>query len=192
MEYVSVPFGYVMRFCYNLLGNYGLAIILFTLFTKIIIFPVTLWTHKNSVKLVKIQPQLNEIKIKYFGEKDTVSEKQLELYKKEKYHPLLGMVPMIIQIFLLMCVIQIIYNPLTHILSLDRGVIDSLIKSYSEIGSIDAGKNSIQLLAVKAVQDGFTVGGIDLTGIKALDMGFLGFDLSVTPISAGGTSQGPR
>ena len=186
MSYISVPFGYVMRFCYNLLNNYGLSIILFTLITKIIIFPVTLWTHKNSVKLIKIQPQLNELKINYFGEKDTISEKQLELYKKEKYHPLLGMVPMIIQIFLLICVIQIIYNPLTHILSLDSSVIAKLIKTYSEICSVDPSKNSVQLAVVKAVQDGFTVDSIDLSGIKALDMSFLGFDLSSVPLSAGG------
>ncbi len=186
MEYISLPFGWVMRFCYNLLNNYGLAIILFTFFTKIIIFPVTLWTHKNSVKLVEIQPQLNELKIKYFGEKDTISEKQLELYKREKYHPLLGLVPMVIQIFLLMCVIQIIYNPLTHILSLDRGVIDSLVSAYRDTLSSDAGGNSIQLFATQAVQNGFTVDGLDLAKINSLDLNFLGFNLAATPLSAGG------
>ncbi len=186
MEYISVPFGWVMRFCYNLLNNYGLAIILFTFFTKIIIFPVTLWTHKNSVKLVKIQPQLNELKIKYFGEKDTINEKQLELYKKEKYHPLLGLVPMIIQIFLLMCVIQIIYNPLTHILSLDKGVIASLISAYQATLSSELSGNAVQLYVTKAVQEGFTVSGIELSGIKALDMIFLGFDLSAIPLKSGG------
>ena len=186
MEQISIPFGWVMRFCYNLLENYGLAIILFTLFTKIIIFPVTLWTHKNSVKLVKIQPQLNELKIKYFGEKDIISEKQLELYKEEKYHPLLGMVPMIIQIFLLICVIQIIYNPLTHILSLDSSVINTLVNAFNETVSADVSKNSVQLAVVKAVQEGFFVSGIDLGSIKALDMNFIGFDLSATPISSVG------
>lgn len=186
MQYISVPFGYVMRFCYNLLNNYGLSIILFTLITKIIIFPVTLWTHKNSVKLVKIQPQLNELKIKYFGEKDTISEKQLELYKKEHYHPLLGIVPMLIQIFLLICVIQIIYNPLTYVLSLNISDINNLVIDVCRAFSLDADSNSIQLSVVKAVQDGFTVEGYDLSPIKGLDMSFLGFDLSATPISAGG------
>ena len=96
------------------------------------------------------------------------------------------MVPMIIQIFLLICVIQIIYNPLTHILSLDGSIIDRLIKAYSATCSVDPSGNSIQLAVVKAIQDGFFVDGVDLSGIKALDMNFLGFDLSAVPITAGG------
>ena len=70
MEYISIPFGYVMKFCYSILSNYGLSIILFTFFTKVILFPVSLWTHKNSVNLLRIQPQINFIKAKYFGNKD--------------------------------------------------------------------------------------------------------------------------
>ena len=186
MSYIAVPLGYLMKICYTLLHNYGLAVILFTFFTKIIFLPISFWTHKNSVKLIQLQPQLNELKIKYFGEKDTISEKQLELYKREKYHPLAGIVPMIIQIFLLLCVIQIIYNPLTHILSLDGSIITKLINAYSAICSVDPAKNSIQLAVVKAVQEGFVVDSIDLSGIKALDMSFLGFDLSAVPVSSGG------
>ena len=84
MQTISIPFGWIMRFCYNLLSNYGLAIILFTVITKIILLPVALWTQQNSVKLVKIQPQLNYIKAKYFGDKDKISNEQLSLYKNEK------------------------------------------------------------------------------------------------------------
>ena len=79
MEYLAYPFGYIMRLCYNLLSNYGLAIILFTLLTKVVMLPVSLWTHKNSIKLVKLQPELNMIKAKYYGEKDKISEEQLSL-----------------------------------------------------------------------------------------------------------------
>lgn len=56
MEYIAKPFGFIMKFCYNLLSNYGVAIILFTLITKFILFPIALWTHKNSLNLIKIKP----------------------------------------------------------------------------------------------------------------------------------------
>ncbi len=188
MEYITTPFGYLMKFCYNVFTNYALAIIVFTLLTKVILFPVAVWTHKNSIKLIKIQPQLNELKIKYFGEKDIISEKQLELYKKEKYHPLMGMVPMIIQIFLLICVIQIIYNPLTYILSFDKSTISQLITSVCNDFALDADSNSIQLSVVKAIQEGFALSGFEeyIAKIQALDMSFFGFDLSATPFSVGG------
>lgn len=186
MEYLAYPFGYIMRLCYNLLSNYGLAIILFTLLTKVVMLPVSLWTHKNSVKLVKLQPELNVIKAKYYGEKDKISEEQLSLYKREKYRPLAGMLPMVIQLVLLMCVVQIIYNPLSNVLAMDKNTASALINSVCADMGLDSSSNSIQLAVVKAIQDGFTVDGADLSAIKALDMNFLGFDLSSTPIAAGG------
>ena len=90
MEYIAKPLGYIIKFCYELLSNYGLAIVLFTFITKIVLFPISLWTHKNSLNLIKIQPKLNRIKAKYYGEKDKISDEQLILYKQEHYHPLLG------------------------------------------------------------------------------------------------------
>lgn len=186
MEYLAYPFGYIMRLCYNLLSNYGLAIILFTLLTKVVMLPVSLWTHKNSVKLVKLQPELNMIKAKYYGEKDKISEEQLSLYKREKYRPLAGMLPMVIQLVLLMCVVQIIYNPLSNVLAMDKNTASALINSVCTRMGLDSSSNSIQLAVVKAIQEGFKVDGADLSAIKALDMNFLGFDLSSTPIAAGG------
>lgn len=186
MEYLAYPFGYIMRLCYNLLSSYGPAIILFTLLTKVVMFPVSLWTHKNSVKLVKLQPELNMIKAKYYGEKDKISEEQLSLYKREKYRPLAGMLPMVIQLVLLMCVVQIIYNPLSNVLAMDKDTASRLINSVCAGMGLDSNSNSIQLAVVKAIQEGFRVDGADLSAIKALDMNFLGFDLSSTPIAAGG------
>lgn len=184
MHYVAIPFGYVMRVCYNLLSNYGLAIVLFTFLTKIILFPISLWTHNNSIRLIRIQPELNMIKAKYFGEKDKISDEQLELYKREKYHPLAGLIPMILQIFLLMCVIQIIYNPLSYLLSFDASTVQHIVDTVCGSLGLDAGANSIQLTVVKEIQNGFLVDNAE--AITALNMDFLGFDLSATPMSAKG------
>ena len=188
MEYIAKPLGYIIKFCYELLSSYGLAIVLFTFITKIVLFPISLWTHKNSLNLIKIQPKLNRIKAKYYGEKDKISDEQLILYKQEHYHPLLGLVPMIIQLFLLMCVIQIIYNPLTNVLSLDQGTVKQIIDAVCTGTGIDSDSNAVQLFAVREIQNGFSIGLSDGTkaAIDALNMKFCGFDLSATPFSAGG------
>lgn len=186
MEVITVPLGYVMRFCYSLVSNYAFAIILFTLFTKLILFPVSLWTHNNSIKLVKIQPQLNFLKAKYYGEKDKISDEQLVLYKKEKYHPFAGMIPMIIQVVLLMFVIEIIYNPLTYILNLDASVISQLIKDVCTEFNLNPQDNSIQLSVVKEIQNGFQAGEYDLSAVQAFNTSFLGFDLAEIPFKSTG------
>ena len=190
MEYISKPFGIIMNFCYNLVSNYGIAIIFFTLITKIIMFPVSLWTHKNSLNLIKIQPQLNGIKAKYYGEKDKISDEQLKLYKEQHYHPLAGLIPMIVQLFLLMCVIQIIYNPLTNILSIGKAEVFQIISAVCDKTGFDISSNTVQLFAVREIQNGFSISQIcskdTENAIKALNMNFVGFDLSATPFSAGG------
>ena len=190
MEYISKPFGIIMNFCYNLVSNYGIAIIFFTLITKIIMFPVSLWTHKNSLNLIKIQPQLNGIKAKYYGEKDKISDEQLKLYKEQHYHPLAGLIPMIVQLFLLMCVIQIIYNPLTNILSIGKAEVFQIISAVCDKTGFDISSNTVQLFAVREIQNGFSISQIcskdTENAIKSLNMNFVDFDLSATPFSAGG------
>ena len=95
----------VLQFFYSFFSNYGVAIILFTLLSKIVLFPVSIWVQKNSIKMVRIQPEINEMKVKYYGDKDTVAEKQAELMKREKYNAFADIFPMLIQIALLIAMI---------------------------------------------------------------------------------------
>ena len=57
--YICIPLGWLMKVCWQLLGNYGLAIIFFTLLTKVVLLPVSIWIQKNSILMVKIQPEVN-------------------------------------------------------------------------------------------------------------------------------------
>lgn len=105
MSYLYFLLGRVMDWCYELCRNYGLAIILFTFLSKIVLLPVSLWTYMNSITMIKIQPDINLLKIKYYGQKDTIAEEQAKLFKEKKYHPLASTIPLIIQLFLLMGVV---------------------------------------------------------------------------------------
>lgn len=102
---ISNPLLYLLRLCCFLPGGYVSAIILFTLLTKVILFPVSLWTHRNSLRMVALMPELNRLKIKYYGDRDAVAEETQELYKREGYHPLASTIPMFVQLALLVGVI---------------------------------------------------------------------------------------
>lgn len=104
-EILGIPLGYVIRGCYALSGNYVWAIVLFTFLTKIILFPVSLWTNRNGLKMVALTPELNRLKIKYYGDKDAIAEETQKLYRQERYHPLASTIPMFIQLALLIGVI---------------------------------------------------------------------------------------
>lgn len=53
-NWIAVPLGYVMEWCYGFIANYGIAIIVFTLITKIIMLPISIWLQKNSIKMVEM------------------------------------------------------------------------------------------------------------------------------------------
>ena len=76
--------------------------------------------QKNSIRMIKIQPKLNEIAARHAANPELASEEQLKLYKQENYHPLAGLTPMMIQIPLVLGVLQVIYHPLGTFLDFPR------------------------------------------------------------------------
>ena len=102
LYYVCIPLGILMKWCWQLVTNYGWAIILFTLGTKLVLLPLSIWIHKNSINMIKIQPAVNFLKVNYYGYMDTLADEQSKLFKKEKYHPMLSLIPLFLQIFLLL------------------------------------------------------------------------------------------
>lgn len=113
MEVLYQALEWIMNGCYAICHNYGIAIILFTLISKIILLPVSIWVQKNSIKMVKMQPEINFLMAKHFGDKDTIAEEQAKIYKREKYHPMASMIPLVIQLLLLMGVIEVIKRGMT-------------------------------------------------------------------------------
>ena len=123
--------GWIMNGCYSYVANYAVAILLFTLISKIILLPVSLWTYFNSIKMVKIQPEINFLKVKYYGQNDMIAEEQAKLQKESGYRPLLSTVPLFIQLFLLMGVVEVInqgiHNPEIdmQVLGINLGIVPS-------------------------------------------------------------------
>ena len=105
MDLISIPLKYLLLLGYRLIPNYPGTIVIFTLLTKVVLFPVSLWTQRNGIKMVALTPELNRLKIKYYGDKDTIAEETQALYKRKGYHPLASTIPMFIQLALLIGVI---------------------------------------------------------------------------------------
>lgn len=111
MTYMAAFFGYLLSACFGLAKNYIGAIFLLTIASKIILFPVSLWTQKNSIKMVKMQPDLNWIQARFFGDKDKIADETAELYKEQKYNPFAGVIPLVLQIVILLGIIEVVKHP---------------------------------------------------------------------------------
>lgn len=195
IQAIGDAFGWVMYFCYRIMHNYGLTIILFTFITKIILLPISVMVQKNSIKMVKMYPQMNHIKAKYFGDKDMISEEQYRLYKQEKYHPMLDLIPIILQLIILMGVIDVIYKPLRHLLRIGQEYIDTILQVFHTLTGVglEVGSIQIQLTDYISRQGNFhdfaaVLPDEVLSQIMSLNLTFLGFNMAVIPITARGIS----
>jgi YidC/Oxa1 family membrane protein insertase len=108
-------FGFIMRFCYILTDNFGWSIVVFTLLTRVILFPISLISQKNSIVMVKMKPILDDLQARYDGEPGLLIKEQRALYKKEKYSTLKAILPLLVQIPLIIGVISVINNPTRHL-----------------------------------------------------------------------------
>ena len=187
--------GPVMRFCYDIISNYGIAIILFTLFSKIVLLPVSIWVQKNSIKMVKMQPDINKIKINHFGDKDTIADETSKLYKKEKYSAFASLIPMVIQIVLLIGLVEVINHPMTYILKMPKDVTSQMTSVALENNEkLDPDSSGLEIAVVEDIQAGrYTEqysqcvnDGADMERIKSLKMNFCGFDLGWIAVSTKG------
>ena len=181
--YICVPMGYLMKWCYELLSNYTLAILAFTLLTKLLLAPLSVWLHHNSIKMVKIQPDINFIKAKFYGDPDRIADEQAALYKKAKYRPLLSLVPLIAQIVLLLGVVEIIYAPMTYIWGWSGEAINALAET---LGVVET-DNSFQLQIIRAIiQNPQLVDAETLALAQGIGTPVGPIDLTVIPASAWG------
>lgn len=194
MYYICLPFGYLLKWCQMLVGNFGVAILLFTLATKLLLFPLSVWIQKNSIQMVKIQPEINFVKAKLMGNNEAIAEETSKLFKREKYHPMLSLIPLILQILLLLIVVDIIYNPMTYLF----GTSDSTAKAFAAFLDLNTAESGYQIAIVDAIKSGKITAATAIEGVdpavvaavvadaKELNMGFLGLNLSIVPFEEWG------
>jgi len=112
--FISNIFGYLLNFLYELVNNYGIAIILFSIILRIILLPITIKQQKSMQKTNKIQGQLKALQMKYKNNPEMLNKETMELYKREKISPFSGCLSGIVQIIIILSVFYLVSQPLTY------------------------------------------------------------------------------
>ncbi len=133
MGIIAIPLGWIMKGLYYLVKNYGIALLLFTFITRLIVFPLAIKQQKSTAKMALIAPELEKIKKKYGKNQQKVQEEQMALYAKTGINPMASCLPMIITMLILFALIPIIYGPLTYISNADK---DELTNSNNLIAGL--------------------------------------------------------
>lgn len=182
------PLGWIMWFLYLVVRNYGVALLLFTLVTRLALVPLSIKQQKSTVKTQVMQPQMAELQAKYKNNKEKLNEEMMKLYQKEGYNPMSGCLPLLIQMPILFGLIDVIYRPLKHILRLSP----ELIKKAEEIAAAATGMrqggglNYLQLAIIRGASETpqlyiDALGADFVAQVQSLRLNFLGMDLTLTP-----------
>lgn len=135
--------GYIIRFCYSLTNNYALALLLFALFVKVVLFPFGIKQQKNMVKQAKLRPKEMAIRKKYDGRTDQKTQQKqqeeiMQLYQEENYNPMGGCLPLLIQFPILLALYKVITKPLTYICQFSSETVASINAKIEELISAGA------------------------------------------------------
>ena len=139
-------FGYVLKLLYNIVGNYGWAIILFSVLVKVLMLPISMKQQKTLKKNEKIQSELKQLQFKYKNEPEKLNQEMMALYKREGMSPFSGCLSSIVQIILLFSVFLLVRQPLTYMVKIDQDAINRMTQIVSSQDSNT--KNAYQEIAI--------------------------------------------
>ena len=134
---IAIPLGYIMEWCYKLVQNlplaYVWALLLFTIVTKIILFPLAIWQQKGTAKMSAIQPLMMDIQKTYAKDQQRQQQEMAKLQEEMGYNPLSGCLPLYVQFPILFGLVEVIYKPLTYMLRLPSALITLLTDRTTQL-----------------------------------------------------------
>jgi len=163
MGYIYKAFGFMLNLIYGIIENYGLSIILLTLFIKLIVLPLTLKQQKSMTKMQRMQPKMKEIQEKYKDDKDRAAQETMKLYKEYGVSPMGGCLPLLIQFPILIAFYQVIQKPVQYMLGYSVSAIEKLCKEFG----VSITNGGAQIILAKEMD--------------AINFDFFGIDLSAVP-----------
>jgi YidC/Oxa1 family membrane protein insertase len=194
--------GGALEFFYKITGNYGVAIILLTLATKIIVLPSDIKQKKSSAKIRRVEPLMRDLKAKYKNDKQKLKDELAELYKKNDINPTGSCLGMIFPLVMIIALFAVIRKPIIYIMGVGYGEVWRLIGACNSWAAAqNSGGKIVETLLNLNVKN-FAMHEIEVAkqifvhpeilnsdfitpdlmkNITPINFNFLGLDLSQTP-----------
>lgn len=174
---VSIPFGYVMRFIYDLVGNYGLAIILFTILCKIILLPMTIKQKKSTLAMQALQPKLLAVQKKWSADRERMAAETQKVYEDAGVSPMGGCGTTLLTFPIMIGLYYVIVRPLTYLMHLSADQLTSLTTALG----VEASANvASELTLAGLINQNFATAAAAVPEVIQMDYSFLGMNLTET------------
>ena len=171
MDFLANIFGYLLNFIYQIVNNYGIAMIIFTIILKLIMLPISIKQQKTLKKSAKMQVKVKEIQEKYSNDQVRQSQELMDLYKRENMSPFSGCLSSIIQLIIVLSMFYLVSRPLTYMKHIDTDLLNQYTQEVA--ASTEGALRYPEIAIIKAMSD-------KAENIR-INMDFFGLDLSDIP-----------
>ena len=184
MGIILTPFAWLLMLFYDFSQNYGIALILFALVIKLVLFPFNLKGKKSMIQMNLLSSKMQQLQKQYGKDRERYNLEIQKLYEKEKVNPMSGCLWSFIPIIFLMVLYGIIREPLTYLMNVPADMINTVAEitgvansgTYPQIAMLKAIADPAVLEQVKAAL-GETAGA----GLFSMNVEFLGINLANIP-----------
>ena len=189
-DIVIVPFSFLLRILYQLVNNYGIALILFTLLVKVILLPLTMKSKKSMMQMSRLSPYVQALQKKYENDPQKQSEAIRQLYKDENCSTGGGCLWSLIPLFILIPLYTIVREPITYILGESEEVaaqIIEIIKTAAPEGTFTGNGSYYEQMAAAALIPQYAdairaqLPDLSTTTLEGVNFTFLGINLANIP-----------
>ena len=188
-DIITVPFGYLLAWLYQLTTNYGVALIIFAVIVQLVLLPITAKSKKSMMKMSRLTPKMQAIKEKYANDQQKQNEAIQQLQKEEGASMgcggcLWSLVPMLI----LLPLYQVVRQPLVYLLHVDVDTANQIIEIIKTADATLFGSNNYydQIIAAShissyaaAIKEAIPT--ISEAALEGINFGFLQIDLGQIP-----------
>ena len=150
---IAYLFGYLLEFWFKVVGNYGWAVILFSVTIKALLFPLTLKQQKTMKKNQELQPKLQALQEKYKDDQQKLSIEYQKFMKENKFSPFGGCLLMILQLFVLLGVLYVVTNPMKYMDKYTTEEINLALKEAIVSQEYSGDKKAFEAYAIKYVAE---------------------------------------
>ena len=189
MRTIAKPFGWLMLQLYNWVGNYGVAVILFALFVKLILLPFQLKSTKSMMRMSRMTPRLKELEKKFGNDQQRYQQEMNKLYKEEGVNPMSGCLWTLIPFPILIALYYAIREPITTMMGVASDLMSEGGAIYEKLIALGFSADQlttrqqayIQIFQSKFITEHFADFQNLSEKLVALKYNFLGMDLASTP-----------
>lgn len=175
MGFLAFILGPLMALLYQLIPNYAVTMIVFTVLVRVLLLPLAIKQQKSTAKMSVFQPEMQRIQEKYKNNKDKQSEELMKLQQEYGYNPMSGCLPMLLNLLVLFGIIEVVYRPAQYILGIP---VDAIQAACTELGI--ANGSLMQSSLVNMIQNGATCTALtaeQIASIQNFNASFLGMNL---------------